>query len=112
MAGSASRTTFHNTTQTLLEEITLKPHTGVGGHVAHDEFYIVTKRGSFDKWKKDPSIALNDILELDSVFIKRSGVSEHERASHSDLERQFKTNDSMEVAKIILQHGEPRRMTI
>lgn len=63
---------------------------------ARDEFYVIADAGELEKFKKDPSLPLIQVVDAFEVFVNIGGVkpTEPQRASEAQLKCAWRASNS------------------
>ncbi|KAL7746433.1 hypothetical protein RI367_008186 [Sorochytrium milnesiophthora] len=73
----------------------------------HQEFFVIANEGMTEKWRKDKSIPLVDVVQSFSVY--EHDANSHQGIVHSPskqlLLQSFNSNNEMDVVQAILEKG-------
>ncbi|KAI8908048.1 hypothetical protein EDD86DRAFT_208784 [Gorgonomyces haynaldii] len=71
------------------------------------DFFVYVEPGMVEKWRKDRSIALVDVVQAFTIFEVPTGKQHgiEEKASKSTLWNAFDSEDETKIIEIILEHG-------
>jgi len=73
-------------------------------HKSKDEFVLHCQQGQVLKWRKNQDIALDEVYEVEEVFVLNGKFEE--RPSKQRLAEAFGTDDLNEIHKIMIRDGE------
>jgi len=80
------------------------PHAKLGAsHHLKEEYWVVCNEGMTEKWRKNSSIPLLDVVQGYDIFAGSTGKSY--RPTKNELGSVFDTEDNEEAIKKILQEG-------
>ncbi|EPZ33057.1 hypothetical protein ROZALSC1DRAFT_29269 [Rozella allomycis CSF55] len=77
-------------------------------HGTQEEFFVLVNPDSLEKWRKDKTIPLVEVVESFDVFTIASGghTGISDRPSKQMLAKYFETENTTEIIQKILQSGE------
>jgi ribosome maturation protein Sdo1 len=82
---------------------------------SEDDFIVMAESiDAVNKWKKDSSIPLIDVVNSFDVFVtgKQGAQGQLNRASKSAMENEFGSNKDDDVVKQILEKGEVQEVKV
>ncbi|ORE08525.1 DUF1960-domain-containing protein [Rhizopus microsporus var. microsporus] len=76
------------------------------------EYFVIANTDMIDKYRKDKSIPLIDVVQTFDIHTTVAGgnTGEYIRPSKGALESAFGTHKPEEIAKYIVEHGEEKGM--
>ncbi|KAI9016140.1 ribosome maturation protein [Hyaloraphidium curvatum] len=97
-----------------IERVIWKPKQTEGGKEGNMPlFEVLVNRGMVEKWRKDKSIPMVEVVQLFDVFEHATGGAEGiaTRPSKAVLDSVFGTSNSTDVIEFILKEGEVQPLT-
>ncbi|KAJ1511809.1 hypothetical protein HMI54_000487 [Coelomomyces lativittatus] len=76
-------------------------------HFHHEEYFVVVNEGMTEKWRKDKSIPLVDVVQSFDIFERSRGGNEGEivHARKNQLRDVFETEHTTDILERILKDG-------
>ncbi|KNC87671.1 hypothetical protein SARC_00242 [Sphaeroforma arctica JP610] len=87
----------------------IKPNNAENVSISHDgdTYYVITEVGEVQKWRKDKSIAMSNVVQSFDIFVKHGNQQgEPSRPTKSELDSAFGTHQQDDCIQKILETGE------
>eukprot|EP01134_Creolimax_fragrantissima_P000870 CFRG0870T1 len=86
----------------------IKPNNSETVTVVHDNnsFYVIAERGETEKWRKDKSIAISNVVQSFNVLVRHGNASgEPNHPTKAELEAAFGSHNQDDAVEKILSTG-------